>query len=167
MFKNIMWATDGSDNADRALGYAVEIAEADRAELHVVHIVERYARPRAAGRAHPDEPELDARIRTRADELTAEHSFKTTLHLESGHAAHVASALARFADEDSIDLIVVGTRGRSSLAGLVLGSVTQQLLHVASCPVLTVPPAKHAPHPRRPGRRRQRPQLTSPQNPRA
>jgi nucleotide-binding universal stress UspA family protein len=37
-------------------------------------------------------------------------------------------------------VIVVGTRGRTPLAGLVLGGVTQRLLHIAPCPVLAVPP---------------------------
>jgi nucleotide-binding universal stress UspA family protein len=53
-----------------------------------------------------------------------------------GEAAHVVAEAAR---EEGADVIVVGTRGRGPLAGLLLGSVTQRLLHLAPCPVLAVP----------------------------
>ena len=43
------------------------------------------------------------------------------------------------AREVGADLIVVGTRGHTAIAGLLLGSVTQRLLHIAPCPVLSVP----------------------------
>ena len=142
MFKKIMWATDGSDNAENALGYAVQIAREESAELHVAHVVEKYVGTRIAGlTARPDEPELDAKIKAQADHLAAENDIKTVLHMVSGRAAHVASALEETARQAGVDLIVVGTRGHSAAAGLILGSVTQQLLHVASCPVLAVPPA--------------------------
>jgi len=58
----------------------------------------------------------------------------------AGEAAH---AIADFAKGENVDVIVVGTRGHTALAGLLLGSVTQRLLHVARCPVLAVPPAEH------------------------
>ena len=54
-----------------------------------------------------------------------------------------AHTIAEEAKEAGADLIVVGTRGHTALAGLLLGSVTQRLLHIAPCPVLAVPPEGH------------------------
>jgi nucleotide-binding universal stress UspA family protein len=53
-----------------------------------------------------------------------------------------AHAIASIADGANADLIVVGTRGHSPVAGLLLGGVTQRLLHIAHQPVLAVPPAE-------------------------
>jgi nucleotide-binding universal stress UspA family protein len=50
-----------------------------------------------------------------------------------------AQGIAEIAREAGADVIVVGTRGHSALGGLVVGSVARRLLHVAPCPVLTVP----------------------------
>jgi nucleotide-binding universal stress UspA family protein len=58
-----------------------------------------------------------------------------------GGAAH---AIAEAAKAREADLIVVGTRGHTPLGGLLLGSVTQRLLHIAPCPVLAVPARNRA-----------------------
>jgi nucleotide-binding universal stress UspA family protein len=50
-----------------------------------------------------------------------------------------AHAIAEVAREERSDLVVMGTRGHTALAGVLLGSVTQRLLHIAPCPVLVVP----------------------------
>ena len=56
----------------------------------------------------------------------------------AGGAAHV---IAEIADKEGADLIVAGTRGHGPLSGLMLGSVTQRLLHIVHCPVLVIPSA--------------------------
>ena len=50
-----------------------------------------------------------------------------------------AAAIAEIADKEGADVIVAGTRGYGALAGLLVGSVTHQLLHIAHCPLLVVP----------------------------
>jgi nucleotide-binding universal stress UspA family protein len=55
-----------------------------------------------------------------------------------------AHAIADIAEKVDADLIAVGTRGHAPVAGLLLGSVTQRLLHISPCPVLAVPPEHHA-----------------------
>jgi nucleotide-binding universal stress UspA family protein len=52
-----------------------------------------------------------------------------------------AHVIAGVAGDAKADVIVSGTRGHTAIAGLLLGSVTQRLLHLAHCPVLVIPPA--------------------------
>ncbi len=141
MFAKIVWASDGSEHADRALGYAVGLAEADQAELHAVHVVERIGGGRIAGQyTYLNEQEREAKVKAQLAEVEATHPGRTALHRISSTSGHVATQIVEVADRVGADLIVVGTRGHSALGGLVLGSVTQRLLHEASCPVLVVPP---------------------------
>ena len=140
MFTKIVWATDGSENADRALASAIQIAERDGAEVHICHVIEKVIVTRVAGQdVHLDEQELDEKIRRRANDV-ADNGVKVTLHMSSDQAADVARRIADTATEVGADLILVGTRGHSPIVGALLGSVSQRLLHIADCPVLVVPP---------------------------
>ena len=156
MFTNIVWATDGSAHADRALDYATAIADREQAQLHVVHIVEKIVGGRVAGQnVLVNEDQMDAKIKEQAREASSQHGLKTRLHMTPSGTRNIADVVAEVAADAGADLIVVGTRGHSALGGLVLGSVTQRLLHVAGCPVLAVPPlkaaqAKAAPNPTAP-----------------
>lgn len=139
MFTNVMWATDGSAHADRALGYALQIALQGGATLHAVHVVEKFATGRVAGQnAYLNEKGIAAKIRREvADEP---EQIESVLHMIPGKTGDAAALIAERARELEVDLIVVGTRGHSPLTGAILGSVTQRLLHLAPCPVLAVPP---------------------------
>lgn len=145
MFKTILWATDGSESADHALPYAKTLATHDGAALVVVHSVEHVLGPRAGGfPVHADEDEVKAKIERQVKELAADGidvSSKTVGGSSVTGAAHMIAAVA---GDVGADLIVVGTRGHTPLSGLMLGGVTQRLLHIASCPVLAVPPVKQA-----------------------
>jgi nucleotide-binding universal stress UspA family protein len=138
MFETIVWATDGSPSADAALPYAKQLAQGAGKKLVVVHCKE-LLRGRAAGYpVHADEPALVGKIRDQVAALR-EEGFDADLEVfpaGAGAAAHVIADKAYAVDAE---VIVVGTRGHGPLRGLVLGSVTQRLLHVASCPVLAVP----------------------------
>ena len=109
-----MWATDGTENADRALPYAKALAREEGATLVAAHVVERYTSHKASGLA------VDA----------------ATWWPQPAHE------IVDITREAGVDLIAVGCRGHAAITGLMIGSVTQRLLHVSPCPVLVVPPSR-------------------------
>ncbi len=68
--------------------------------------------------------------------------IRATLKLITSARHDAARMIADFAEEAGADAIVIGTRGHSAVANLVVGSVTHRLLHLAHCPVLAIPPLK-------------------------
>ena len=142
MYDKVMWATDGSEAADRALVHAKALAAASETPLLVVYCEEFTVPGKGGGTlpVHANEAELQAKIQRQVAEMSNNGTLATleTARSMVGGAAH---AIADIAARDHADLIVVGTRGHTPLAGLLLGGVTQRLLHIAPCPVLAVPPA--------------------------
>ena len=139
MFKRILCATDGSEGAGRALTLAASLGAGADVTIDVVHVIEYFPAGRAAGlTTRADEPEIRARI----DEQVAGAGAKYVVHMPHAASGKVARRIADLAEELGSDVIVVGTRGHSGITGIMLGSVTQRLLHEASCPVLAVPPAR-------------------------
>src|SRR5919112_2864563 len=140
MFKKIVWATDGSENSDAALSYVKEIAS-EGGSVIVAHCTETFRGYRVAGLPlAPDEDELKAKVERQVSELT-DAGIEAALEMTAAPAPGAAHVIARVAEEAGADVIVVGTRGQTPLGGLLLGSVTQRLLHIAPCPVLAVPMA--------------------------
>jgi nucleotide-binding universal stress UspA family protein len=138
MFRKIVWATDGSAGADHALGYARDLARADGADLVVVHGEQLSAARSSIGYTRRvDEKDLEAKIKRQVAEM-AESGIAVSVQVIGGHAP-AATLIAEVAEEIGADLVVVGTRGHTPLAGLLLGSVTDRLLHTLRCPVLAVP----------------------------
>ena len=85
------------------------------------------------------EDEIQAEIRKQAEELSAD-GIETSVEMREIMLGGPAHAIVEIAEGANADLIVTGTRGHSAIAGLLLGSVTQRLLHIARCPVLVAPP---------------------------
>ena len=143
MFNTIVWATDGSEDAIRALPYAKALATGEKALMVVVHIVHEPGSTDAerdsvvhAGQSEADSP---ANVRELVGDLSRQ-GLNAILKAVDFVGPQPAQGIADIAAEVDADVIVVGTRGHSAIGGLVAGSVTQQLLHVAPCPVLAVPP---------------------------
>lgn len=130
MFRTIVWASDGSASSDAAYGYVRDACERYGSSLRIVHV----ARPSAAG---------DRRIAELKAMTTSlrRRGINASLHVVRGavgRPGHHIAALARMADAA---LVVVSTRERSPVVGAVLGSVAQQILAEAPCPVLILPRA--------------------------
>lgn len=133
----ILFPTDFSHDAEHAFQYALTLARAFGAELYFLHVI--YFPPQT--------PEYD--IGQIIDGLVknAEESLKKLVesakepslvfHLDVQVGVEHAE-ITRFAEKEKIDLIVMGTRGRTGLAHVFLGSVAERVVRHASCPVLTV-----------------------------
>jgi nucleotide-binding universal stress UspA family protein len=140
MFKTIVWASDGSEHADHALDYAKEMAGANSTRLVALHVREITVGRAGGYPVQVDEDDVERKIQGQVKDLQdagmdAVYEQRGTT---TGGAAH---AIADVGADLGADLIVVGTRGLGPVQGLLLGSVTQRLLHIAHTPVLAVPPA--------------------------
>ena len=138
MFKTVLWATDGSETAARALPYALELAEPHSAKLVVAHVREIFV---GRGGGYPvlaDESELRDRIAEQVQSLQSD-GLDATFIVRTCSANHSVRAMVEIAHEVDADVIVVGTHGYGRVAGLLLGSFTQGLLHQGVCPVLAIP----------------------------
>lgn len=138
MFKTVLWATDGSETAARALPFALALTETGKAKLVVVHAREIFVGRAGSFPVLADEPELRARIEAQVEELKT-GGLDATFVVRTCTGGHAARTIAAIAEEVGADLIVVGTHGYGRLANALVGSVTQGLIHAGVCPVLAIP----------------------------
>ncbi len=139
MFKSIVWAIDGPEHADEAFPVVKEIAQEGGATITIVHVVERIGGLGAVGLPRrADEIEVQADLQRRAEELSSGGN-SASVEIRGDVGARPAYEIVEIARQKGADLIVAGTRGLSPIGGLLLGSETQRLLHLAPCPVLVVP----------------------------
>ena len=138
MFKTIVLALDGSEDSQRAIPMAADLARQDGASIVVAH-VEQDVAGKGGGPITATEDEVQGEVRKQAEQLSSD-GIETTVEMRTIVLGGPAGPISEIAREAGADLIVVGTRGHSAAAGVLLGSVTQRLLHRAPCPVLVVPP---------------------------
>jgi nucleotide-binding universal stress UspA family protein len=138
MFKTIVLATDGSEGAEKAGQVALELARENGAKLVFAHVDERIAAKGDMPPVHPNEEKIQAEIKAKAEALSAD-GVETSIEWESVALGGPGRAIVEIADRVDADLIVTGTRGHSSLAGILLGSVAHKLMHISKRPVLAVP----------------------------
>lgn len=142
-FKNILLPTDFSANAKSAQDYACEFADQFGSRLHVLSVVQDAALvlPETGMFLTLPLPSVHEIVEA------AESSLKTVLDPQwvSAHEVTLQVAvgtpfveIVRYADENHIDLIVLGTHGRTGLRHVLLGSVAERVLRQATCPVLTI-----------------------------
>jgi nucleotide-binding universal stress UspA family protein len=142
MFKKILWATDGSAAGDAALSVVKELAQDSNAAVVVFHSAQHLVGGTSYGYpVYVNADETKEKIQAQAKALCADGCQATAEIVEGDTMSGAAHDIAEAVKREAADLVVVSTRGHTALGGLLLGSVTNRLLHVAACPVLVVPAA--------------------------
>ena len=147
----ILAPTDFSPPSDQALEYARGIAARCGATLHLLHVLDETAdtSPFGAEVIVPDSPEVRAaRLAEARDKLA--HRSGGANHEQPRASTEVVAGpstrtIVRYAAENDFDLIVMGTHGRTGFAHLVMGSVAEEVVRTASCPVLSIHQPREAP----------------------
>ncbi len=139
MFQTVVLALDGSEGSQRAIPVAADLVR-DNGKIVIAHVEEDVI-GKGGGPLQADEDEIQAEIKGQAAELS-DKGIETEVKMTSAMLGGPAPAIVAIADEVGADAIVVGTRGHSPVAGLLLGGVAQRLLHIAAQPILAVPAAK-------------------------
>jgi nucleotide-binding universal stress UspA family protein len=148
MFSKILWATDGSEAADKALPYVEALAGVAGGAVEVVYVLDNPGGSMVdVDQLQAPDSDVQSKLKDQVDALS-EAGVAANLILAPGRQRTAAHKIAEIAEQVGASMIVVGTRGHTAAAGGVLGSVTQRLLHVAPCPVVAVPDHISPPQPR-------------------
>jgi nucleotide-binding universal stress UspA family protein len=137
--KNILFTTDFSPAANAAIPHAIELSKRYGAKIYALHVRPPVINPMTQP-ATWKELERAAEIeeqRERHELLESFQGIRPEILIKEGD---LWSNLAEIIEQSQIDLIVVGTRGRSGIHKLALGSVAEEIFRQAQCPVLTVGP---------------------------
>ena len=144
----VLHPTDFSDLSLRALGYADLLARKLSARLHCLHVVDdsyQYwlATDIVTAPVGPPVEELIARGRKQLDEFVARHVGEDVEIVKVVRPGRPFLEIIRYAREQSIELVVMGTHGWTGLKHVLMGSVAERVVRKSPCPVLTVRSPEH------------------------
>jgi len=146
-FERLLVAVDGSDNAVRAAKVAIAVAEKFGAELIVCHAIQTpfysftqdgLAVPADVLKDYVAAAREDAKVMTGKLVQLAEGKHVKAASAVLENTLSVVEAIVSLAEKRRVDLIVIGTRGRTGFRRLLLGSVSLGVVNHATCPVLVV-----------------------------
>jgi len=146
--KQILVPTDFSEPSAVALKYARAFATTFGASLHLLHVIETSALFTAV----PDGvflltenlwEQVEHNARTQLVALLPEDEQKAYQARQVTRQGSPFVEIVRYAREQDIDLIIMGTHGRGPIAHMLLGSVAEKVVRKAPCPVLTVRQPEH------------------------
>lgn len=141
MYESILLPTDGSDSAEAAIGHAVTNADRFDATLHVLSVLETertpdsLLTPRDVDTIHR---ELQTRAERAVEKIAAqarEEGIEVVTAIEEGQPA---PTICEYVEDHAIDLLIMGTHGRTGFSRYALGSVAEAIVRRANCSILTV-----------------------------
>lgn len=141
-FETVLVPTDGSDAASVAADHGMTLAAATDAAMHVVHVVDLTAVSGEFGSVEILDSLEEAGQEAVDDMIDRDDEADVRSVEASVLSGTPVQALLNYVDERDIDLIVMGTHGRTGLDRYLLGSVTEKIVRLADVPVLTVAPSE-------------------------
>jgi nucleotide-binding universal stress UspA family protein len=140
--KNVLFATDFSEASEAALPYAAAFSERFGSELHLTHVLPdvKFLRPGAPDPAIFGSIYDDAHSNAQGKMRRLSKRMKAVPHQVCVRHGEIARVVSDMVQELEIDLVIAGTHGRTGLGRLIMGSVAEEILRQAPCPVLTVGP---------------------------
>jgi len=143
--KKILVPVDFSVNSQKILQEAQDIAEKFQAQLAVVFVVQSIVDYSGFFVPHMPitqfEDELQESAKKKMESFLAEN-LKGGRHESAVLGGDVAEEIVRYAEEQAADMIVMGTHGYKGMEKILFGSVAEQVVKTAPCPVLTINPYK-------------------------
>jgi nucleotide-binding universal stress UspA family protein len=139
MYEKLLVAVDHSKATERVLGAARDLAALSGGEVWVLHLREREILPKAGGMVSSDEltDDAQAQVDSAVGELT-KAGIKAHGVLRSTLYGYAAREIVEDAKSLDVGVIILGSRGRTDLAGLILGSTAHKVIHLTDRPVLVV-----------------------------
>ncbi len=138
--KKILCPIDHSDCSKEALKYAVTFAMKDEAKLYLLHVIDIRSFDESLDtmtRQMPDD-ETMKQLKTKLFECVPEE-IRNDMQVEALVVQGIPFAeIISIAKKNKVDMIVMGTHGRTGLAHIMIGSVSEKVVRKAHCPVLTV-----------------------------
>ncbi|EMA03682.1 universal stress protein [Haloferax denitrificans] len=138
MYNEILVPTDGSKAAERAIDHALDLAETYDARIHALYVVDTsiYTSLDAGADVVIDALEREGDAATRhVREAADEVGIDVQAEVVTGTAYR---SIRKYIDDHDIDLVVMGTHGRTGLSHYLLGSVTERVVRTSPVPVLTI-----------------------------
>jgi nucleotide-binding universal stress UspA family protein len=134
MFERILLAVDGSDESKKAIKTAVSLAKATNGEILVVHV---HAKDMGFQVKDDIETRVEAEMLIEAAcDIVKKADVPVVGDLRAARSDHVARELLDAAESFGADCIVVGSRGSGPFTQMLVGSVANQVVHLARCPVI-------------------------------
>lgn len=137
MYERLLVAVDHSASSERVLAAAKDLATLSKGEVWVIHLREREVMPRTGLVPTESDEEATSGVTAAVETLTAA-GVKAHALVEDVVFGHAARYIVDAAREHDVGVIVMGSRGRTDLAGLVLGSTAHKVIHLSDRPVLVV-----------------------------
>jgi len=137
--EKILIPVDFSDYSKQAAERAITLAQEFGSQLVFMHVIDQNIHPSfyATGVTNIFEidPELPRRSEEKLREFTGVSDENATYVIKQGRAHH---EIVKYTNDNGVDLIIMATRGLSGLDHILLGSTTERVVRLASCPVLTL-----------------------------